>query len=443
MTSNAKPMRHGRTQMLLLFAALILGAAVGQWMHASGAEIGAWWNTAGELFLLRPLQMIVVPLVVLSVATGIASIGDPAKLGLIGGATVAFYVSSMLVAATLGAVCVAAFQPGLGWSAAEIDLLLQKGAEAFGADPTRAARMTAGESMGLGGAWQSILGSILPKSPLAEAAAGNTIGVIAFSILLGLGLAAAGETARPARAALEGFLAALMVVINWVLWLMPIGLFLFLVGLVGKIGLGAVSGPVGKYFLVVMGALLFHGFVLLPLMGFLLGGGNCWKLMWRVRRALLTAFSTSSSNATLPVTLEVTATEGGCSKRSTNFVVPVGATINMDGTALYEAVAALFLFQLFGIDLTFGDTVIVVMTATLAAIGAAGIPSAGLVTLVIVITAVNTSLAGRGLEPVPIAAIGIIIGVDRLVDMVRTTMNVWGDIVGAKVITRLAPDDAV
>ena len=221
---------------------------------------------------------------------------------------------------------------------------------------------------------------------------------------------------------------------------MPLGLFLFIVGVVGKIGLANISGPIAKYFAVVMGALLVHGFILLPLMGLLLGGGNCWQLMWRVRRALLTAFSTASSNATLPVTLEVSVAEGGCSKRATSFVVPIGATINMDGTALYEAVAALFLLQLFGVDLTFGDTVIVVMTATLAAIGAAGIPSAGLVTLVIVITAVNTSLAGRGLPPVPVSAIGIIIGVDRLVDMLRTTMNVWGDIVGAKVITRLAPD---
>ncbi|MCE2882854.1 MAG: dicarboxylate/amino acid:cation symporter [Planctomycetaceae bacterium] len=442
MSNAAAPSSHGRLQTILLFAGLLLGVAVGQWMHVNEVSVGAWWNTAGEMFLLRPLQMIVVPLVVLSVATGIASIGDPSRLGLIGSATIGFYVSSMLIAATLGAICVAYFQPGAGWSPAEVEALVRQGGEAFNADATRAQRMTAGESMGLGGAWQSIIGSILPKSPLAEAAAGNTIGVIAFSILLGLGLAAAGEAARPARAALDGFLAALMVVIRWVLWLMPLGLFLFVAGVVGKIGLGAASGPVGKYFVVVMGALLFHGFVLLPLMGVLLGGGNCWKLMWRVRRALVTAFSTSSSNATLPVTLEVTANEGGCSKRATNFVVPVGATINMDGTALYEAVAALFLFQWFGVDLTFGDTVIVVMTATLAAIGAAGIPSAGLVTLVIVITAVNTSLAGRGLEAIPISAIGIIIGVDRLVDMVRTTMNVWGDIVGAKVITRLAPDEA-
>ncbi len=434
---------RGRTQTLFLFAALVLGVIVGQVLFVQhGGAIGGWWSAAGELLLLRPLQMIVVPLVVLSVASGIASIGDPSKLGLIGSATIAFYIASMLVAATLGAVAVAVFQPGAGWSPAEVDALIRQGGEVFSADASRAQRMTAGESMGLGGAWQSILSQILPKSPLSEAVNGNTVGVIAFSIMLGLGLAAAGDAARTARDVVNGLLAAMLEVIAWILWIMPVGLFLFVVSVVGKIGLANVSGPIAKYFAVVMGALLVHGFILLPLMGLLLGGGNCWKLMWRVRRALLTAFSTASSNATLPVTLEVSVAEGGCSKRATNFVVPIGATINMDGTALYEAVAALFLFQLFGIDLTFGDTVIVVMTATLAAIGAAGIPSAGLVTLVIVITAVNTSLAGRGLPPVPISAIGIIIGVDRLVDMLRTTMNVWGDVVGAKVITRLAPDEA-
>lgn len=433
---------HARAQTLFLFAALVLGVILGQVLFVQhGGDISGWWGSAGELLLLRPLQMIVVPLVVLSVASGIASIGDPSKLGLIGSATVAFYVASMLVAATLGAIAVAIFEPGAGWSPAEVDALIRQGGEVFSADSGRAQRMSAGESLGLGGAWQSILSQILPKSPLAEAVNGNTVGVIAFSIMLGLGLAAAGEAARTARDVVNGLLAAMLEVIRWILWIMPIGLFLFVVSVVGKIGLASVSGPVAKYFAVVMGALLLHGFVLLPLMGLLLGAGNCWKLMWRVRRALLTAFSTASSNATLPVTLEVSVTEGGCSKRATNFVVPIGATINMDGTALYEAVAALFLFQLFGVDLTFGDTVIVVMTATLAAIGAAGIPSAGLVTLVIVITAVNTSLAGRGLPPVPISAIGIIIGVDRLVDMLRTTMNVWGDVVGAKVITRLAPDE--
>ncbi|RLS87261.1 MAG: dicarboxylate/amino acid:cation symporter [Planctomycetota bacterium] len=437
-------LQSNRWQTGLLFVALILGVAVGQMFHQSAnpENLSAWWSVGGEMLLLRPLQMIVVPLVVLSVASGIASIGDPSKLGIIGSATMAFYVASMLLAAALGATAVEIFQPGAGISAQDLEALTRQGGEVFAADATRAQRMVSGEAMGLTGAWQSILSQLLPKSPLAEAASGNTVGVISFSILLGLGLAAAGESARVARDVVNGLLAAILRVIRWILWLMPIGLFLFVTSVVAKIGIGSASGPVGKYFVLVLIALILHGMIVLPLMGLLLGGGNCWKLMWRVRRALYTAFSTSSSNATLPVTLEVAASQGQCSKRACSFVIPIGATINMDGTALYEAVAALFLFQLFGAELTFGDNVIVVMTATLAAIGAAGIPSAGLVTLVIVITAVNTSLAGRGLAPVPVAAVGIIIGVDRLVDMVRTTVNVWGDIVAAKVITKIAPDPA-
>ncbi|MEY3027801.1 MAG: hypothetical protein RLZZ238_2698 [Planctomycetota bacterium] len=433
----------GRKQTLLLFVGLALGVIVGQWLFTSSGPsgVGDWWSTAGELLLLRPLQMIVVPLVVLSVASGIASIGAPSKLGMIGGATVAFYVGTMLIAASIGAVAVAVFQPGVGPTPEEVQSLLASGSEVFTSDTTRAQRMAAGQSMGLGGAWQSILGQFLPKSPLAEAAAGNTIGVISFSILLGLGLAAAGERARPARAAIDGLLAALLEVIHWILWLMPVGLFFFVVGVIGKIGLKTAAGAVGSYFFVVLGALLVHAFILLPIVGMLLGAGNCWKYMWRVRKPLLMAFSTASSSATLPVTLDSCPDDGGCSRRATNFVVPLGATLNMDGTALYEAVAALFLFQLLGVDLTFADTIIVVMTATLAAIGAAGIPSAGLVTLVIVITAVNTSLAGRGLKPIPIDAIGIIIGVDRVLDMVRTSVNVWGDCLGAKVMSRLVPDE--
>ncbi|MHC4709503.1 MAG: dicarboxylate/amino acid:cation symporter, partial [Planctomycetota bacterium] len=144
-----------------------------------------------------------------------------------------------------------------------------------------------------------------------------------------------------------------------------------------------------------------------------------------------------------PVTIDCAENEGGCSKRSANFVLPLGATVNMDGTALYEAVAVVFLFQLWGIDLTFSELLIVVITATLAAIGAAGIPSAGTVTMIIVISAVNKGLQGQGASEaqlLPVAAIGVIIGVDRIVDMCRTTVNVWGDAVGAKIISKLAPD---
>jgi Na+/H+-dicarboxylate symporter len=178
-------------------------------------------------------------------------------------------------------------------------------------------------------------------------------------------------------------------------------------------------------------------FVILPVFQLLLGGGNPFRFMWAMREALATAFATASSSATLPVTIRVCETEGGCSQRATRFCAPLGSTLNMDGTALYEAVAVVFLFQLYGVQLSLGELAVVVATATLAAVGAAGIPSAGLVTMVIVITAVNSSL---GSEKVPVGAMGIVIGVDRLLDMCRTTVNVWGDMGAARVMTRLAPD---
>jgi Na+/H+-dicarboxylate symporter len=155
------------------------------------------------------------------------------------------------------------------------------------------------------------------------------------------------------------------------------------------------------------------------------------------------AFSTASSNATLPVTLDSCVREGRCSRRATGFTVPLGATVNMDGTALFEAVGVIFLCQLYGIELAFAEVLVIVITATLAAIGAAGIPSAGLVTMIIVINAVNTTLGGSGKPTLPESAIGVIVGIDRILDMCRTTVNVWDDAVAAKIISRLAPDEEI
>jgi Na+/H+-dicarboxylate symporter len=207
---------------------------------------------------------------------------------------------------------------------------------------------------------------------------------------------------------------------------------------VGKIGLAALLGPLAKYIFTVLIGLAIHGFVVLPLILWLFARTHPFRYLWQMRRPMFTAFGTDSSSATLPVTIDSAINEGGCSRRSANFVLPLGATVNMDGTALYEAVAVVFLFQLYGIDLSMTELAVVVATATLAAIGAAGIPSAGVVTMVIVITAVNASLGGE--NRLPLEAIGIILGVDRIVDMCRTMVNVWGDAVGAKIITRIAPD---
>jgi Na+/H+-dicarboxylate symporter len=224
-----------------------------------------------------------------------------------------------------------------------------------------------------------------------------------------------------------------------IIWVTPVGVFLLMTYTVGKIGLAALIGPLSKYIFVVLLGLAIHGIIVLPTILFLFTRRNPFDFMWRMRKALMTAFGTDSSSATLPVTLETAEHEGGCSKRAANFVLPLGSTVNMDGTALYEAVAVVFLFQLYGIELGFAELLVVVITATLAAVGAAGVPSAGLIMMVIVIKAVNTSLGDETRE-LPLEAIGVIIGVDRIVDMCRTTVNVWGDAVGAKIMTRIAPD---
>ncbi len=430
---------HGRLQTIIMLSALALGVVVGELLFRSqGAlEADSGWMFAGNLLLLRPLQMILIPMVVVAVIHGIASIGDPKQLGKLGLLVAGFYLGCMLCAATLGTLLVESIRPGDGLSAEVSAQLLANGDAAYQSDASRLATLQANQTTGILGAFKGIAQQLLPKSPLGEAAAGNTIGVIVFSILIGLGLASGGERTQRAREVVEGLFHAMLRVIGWILWMMPIGLFCFLVGIVGRVGLESVAGPVGAYMLTVLLGLTIHGFLILPLLTCMFARTNGWVFMWSVRRALFTGFATSSSNATLPVTVRECTGAGGCSSRATNFVIPLGATLNLDGTALYEAVAALFLFQLCGVDLTTSDLIIAVLTATLAAIGAAGIPSAGLVTLVIVITAVNASLHGRGVAEIPVSAIGIIIGVDRLLDMARTTVNVWGDCVGAKIVTHI------
>ena len=432
--------RRAKLQTTLLFGALVAAIVTGQVIHGQGGAPSALWQIAGDYLLVRPLQMLVIPIVFLSVACGIASVGGPAKLGKLGLGTVVLYVLSMLIAASLGAAMIEYFAPGVGVSPETRDALMQQGSREFAADATRAQRMQDAQSTGVGGAWLNILSQIIPRNPIKDMVEGSTMAAITAAILLGLGLAAAGDRGKPALDIFHSLLEGVMKIVGWILWLMPIGLFFFVTAVVAKIGLQNIAKPVLGYMAVALAGLAIHAFLILPLYCQAFGGGNGWRLLWNLRRVFLTAFSTSSSNATLPVTIESCINEGGCSKRATNFCVPLGATMNMDGTALYEAVVVLFLFQLFGVDLMFSDVVLVVVTSVLAAIGAAGIPSAGLVTMVIVITAVNSTIAGRGIEPLPIAAIGVIIGVDRVVDMCRTVVNVWGDCVVAKIMTRVAPD---
>jgi Na+/H+-dicarboxylate symporter len=417
--------------------ALVAGMFVGEVLHRQGASglVGAF-SMAGDLMLVRPLMMLVLPLIFTSVVAGITSLGDPSRLGRLGLATSGYFLGTMLVAAALGATLVTAVGPGLGLEPEAVSALKASGIERFEAAPRLAAAAEAG-GQGLGAAWLQIARQMLPANPFAAMAEGQPLGMITFALVLGVAMALCGEACDPAMRVLNGLNEALLRAVGWVMWIVPVGAFLLVASSVGRIGLRELLGPLGMYMAVVIGGLVVHMFVILPAFQFVLGGGNPFRFMWRMREALATAFATASSSATLPVTIRVCETEGGCSKRATRFCAPLGATLNMDGTALYEAVAVVFLFQLYGVQLSFGELAVVVATATLAAVGAAGIPSAGLVTMVIVITAVNSSL---GSEKLPVGAMGIVIGVDRLLDMCRTTVNVWGDMGAARVMTRIAPD---
>ncbi len=433
--------RSGMITALMLLG-LVAGAVFGQMvLHAGATAVGTdhWTRELGNLILIRPLMLLIVPLVFVSVASGVTSIGDPAKLGLVGGATLFYYIITMLLAATLAVVLVTTFRPG-ELPAEQRQALTARAQADLDASDVAPKIQQAKDKSNLGGAWSNLIDQLIPSNIVKEMADGRTLGVIVFAMLLGLGLATGGKVTEPAVRVLAALNDALLRLVGWVIWLAPFGVFLLVSWTVGRVGLDSIVGPLGKFMLLVIGGLLVHGFIVLPLVLMVTARVNPVKFIWQCRKALLTAFGTSSSAATLPVTLEVCEAEAGCSRRATNFVVPLGATVNMNGTALFEAVAVVFLCQLYGITLSFDQLVIVIVTATLAAVGAAGIPAAGLVTMVIVINAVNDNLGSNQLETLPASAIGVIIGVDRILDMCRTMVNVWGDMVGARIITQLAPD---
>lgn len=426
---------------ILVFAGLIIGAVIGQFFvfdaGASNevmAQKVAPWNAAGSYLFLRPLLLIVIPLVFTSVLTGVLSIGDPKKLGLLGGATLAYYLVTMVLAVGTGVTLGATFEPGVGIEQAIIESTHDEGVKAIQDIEDK------GGGVGVGAAWTQILDQLIPKNIIEAAAEGQALSIITATMLLGVGLVAIGEKARPFVAAVESLHEALMTLVRWLIWIMPIGVLFLMAGAVGRTGVEVMFQSLAKYVLVVLAGLAIHAFITLPLVLFLLTKTNPYKFMWRMRPALLMAFGTASSMATLPVTIETARDQAGCSKRATGLVLPLGATVNMDGTALYLGVAVIFMFQAFGYELHMAEYLVIILTATLSAVGAAGVPGGSLATIMIIIAAVNTTLAGTGKPPLPIEAIGLIVGVDRILDMCRTMVNVLGDAVGARIITRIAPD---
>lgn len=435
-------MKRGGLLTALMLIGLAGGAAVGQFLlfdqHTPHAD-AHWMRTAGELILVRPLTLLVAPMVVAAVVVGVARIGDALRLGVLAGATILYFLATMLLAVALGAGLAAVLRPGDGITTALADRMQADGTERYIEAESIRAQIDDAADQSVADTWTSLIKQFVPANLASEMMSVRPLGLIMFSILLGLAVAACGERGAAVIAFFDGLLAALLIVVNWLLWLAPAGVFLLTAWTVGQIGLAELTGLFSRYISVMIGGLALHGGLVLPLILFVFGRTNPYAFLWRMRRALMVAFASSSSAATLPVTIQNALHEGACSTRAGGFVLPLGAMVNLNGTALYEAVAVIFLFQLFGIELEFGQLLVVGVTAALAAIGAAGIPSAGLVTMAMVITAVNSTLPAD-VSPLPLAAIGVILGIDRIVDMFRTTVNVWGDAVGAKVMTKLASD---
>jgi Na+/H+-dicarboxylate symporter len=395
-----------------LLVAILAGIAAGVlagWLWGAGAVAVLPLGT----FFLNALKMIVVPLVVTSMISGVATLGDIRKVGRTGLFTVAYYVVTTGLAVALGLVLVNIVRPGAGveiLSAGVPEQILGKSA-----DP-----------------WQVLLSFVHPS--IVQAAADlQVLPILLFSLVFGAALTTLGERGKLALDVFEACNQAIMKVVDLILWLAPIGVFGLVAGQLGKQGGLAGFLPVlkslGAYAGTVLLGLALHALVVLPLLLWKLGGRAPHVYGRRALTALGTAFATASSSATLPVTLETTIRENRVSPAAARFVLPLGATINMDGTALYEAVAALFIAQAYGIELGPWQQAIVFVTATLAAVGAAGIPQAGLVTMVIVLTAVGLPLEG----------VGLILTIDWFLDRCRTTVNVWGDMVGAAIVAELRP----
>ena len=368
-------------------------------------------NWIGEIFL-RTLNMIIVPLILCSITTGVASVGSSGNLGRLGLKTMGYYVLSTLAAIVTGFVLVTTIKPGVG-----AELGFKVPVEDISA---------ASDSFG-----QTLI-KIIPTNIFESLMQGQMLSIIFFAILFGFFITRVNE--KPRLLLMDFFNAALDVIMKITLFIIkftPLGIFSITAKVIAQqvqMGneIGEVISRLGLYFITVLAGLFFHGLITLPLSVKLLGRANPVKHFKNMATPLLTAFSTSSSNATLPLTMEAVEVEDGVSNKIASFTLPLGATVNMNGTALYECVAVLFIAQAYGIELTFGQQLIVIFTALLAAIGAAGIPMAGLVMMAVVLKAVGLPLEG----------IGLILAVDRILDMFRTTINVYGDTCAAVIIAK-------
>jgi Na+/H+-dicarboxylate symporter len=406
---------------------LVLGAVAGTVINATGMAAMPWWtggalpflNFVGNAFI-RAITMIVIPLVAASLLIGVASLGDLRKLGRMGGKTLGYYLMTTAIAITIGLTLATLIRPGAYIGAASRDALAAEFGEAAAGRLELAAERP--------GVWDVLL-NMIPTNPVAAAAQGNLLALIVFVIIF----AAAVTLIPPARrdsilTFFHGVNDASLIIINWIMRLAPYAVFALIAATISRFGLDVLQS-LAMYSGVVVLGLLLHAFGTYGTLVTVLARLNPLEFFRRIREVPLIAFSTSSSSATLPVTMEKAEENLGVSKSVSSFVLPLGATVNMDGTALYQGVATIFIAQVYGLELGFAALLTIVLTATLASIGAAGVPSAGIITLILVLQSV-------GLAEQAAIGIALILGVDRLLDMLRTAVNVTGDLSCAAFVAR-------
>lgn len=362
----------------------------------------------GTLFI-DLLKMVLIPLVFSSIAVGVANLRAHRQMHKVWKATLGFFIFSMALAIMLGLTAANLFRPGEGLQLA----MFQDSMQGF----------QAGE-MPLSGFIAQLFHSLF-QNPVKALAEGNVLAVVAFALLLGIALVVGGERYANILILLQELMELMLMLVGWIMRLAPLGIMALLAKLAATQDTALLATLI-EFIAVVVATTLLHGIVVLPLILYLVTGMTPLKFWRGAREALITAFATSSSSATLPVTLRCVEQHLHVKRDIAGFVVPLGATLNMDGTALYEAAAALFIANLAGIELNIAQQIIVFLTAMLAAMGAPGIPSAGMVTMVLVLQSVG----------LPAEAIAILLPVDRLLDTFRTAVNVEGDMVGSLVVQK-------
>jgi len=382
----------------LTVAGILLGGLFGLYFP----ELALGQKVIGDVFLSL-LKMLIMPLVMASVFVAVVGLGSLEQLKLLGIRVIGFYLMTTALAVAMGMAVMNVINPGGSANSVSQNIIETKEIH-----------------------FSELILSIFPSNLFKSLASGEALPVIFFSILFAVAaLHLTSKKKESIKTFFEAVNDSMITIAIWIVKLTPIGVFSIISYIIAKHGIESLHA-LWQYILTVITALLLHAFITLPAVAYLIGKFNPYHYFSQVKEAVLLAFSTASSAASIPVSIEVAETKGGVSKKTAGFIIPLGATVNMDGTALYQAIAVMFIANLAGLDLSISEQFLIFITATFTSIGVAGIPGASLIMMTLILSIVG----------LPVHYIGVILVVDRFLDMFRTSVNVWGDLIGAKTIDR-------